>query len=121
MVFKDEYALLPLGDDLRLDVLPRIFRNSSFTLSRPVSWGFLRDSRHYVGAVDDLCTNTKINDRFILRVTLIDAKTSLHCIAVMNQQIFDPSGPLGWLPLTRESFKTMNISSINAGYKIMPK
>ena len=37
MVSKEEYALLPLGDDLRLDALPQLFRNrSSFTLVRPV-------------------------------------------------------------------------------------
>ena len=102
MVSEDEYALLPLGDDLRLDTLPQTFRNrASFTLSRPVSWGFLRDHHHFNGTVDDLCTNAKITDRFILRVTLSETNTSLHCIGVMNRQIFDPSSTLGWLPLTR--------------------
>ena len=119
LVPSNDYQLLPTGDDLRLDHLPMIFRNASVKLLRPSKWGFIRDCTNYVGGIDDLCTHAKIDDRFLLRVTLIAARTSLHAVAVMNQQILSPS--LGWLPLTPDSFKTMDIASINAGYKIVSK
>ena len=71
LVPSNDYQLLPTGDDLRLDHLPMIFRNASVKLLRLSNWGFIRDCRNYVGGIDDLCTHVKIDDRFLLRVTLM--------------------------------------------------
>ena len=120
LISPSEFEKIPLQcDNLRMDLLPAIFANTKVKFSRPAKWGFLRDPSNYNGAIEDLCVNAKLDDRFIIRVTLIDAMTSLHCVAVRNRQICDVATGMGWMPLTAESFTQLNIGAINFGYKVM--
>ena len=99
--------------DLRLSVLCKIYSNTVTKLIKPSKWGFLRSHRHFTGAIEDICTHAKAEDRFILQVTLPPPiNTSLHCVAVRNLQICDPALPdKGWLPLTPASFACLGISA----------
>ena len=105
--------------DLRLSALKRFFRYTELKLLKPSKWGILRDFCHFVGAIDDICSNATAEDKFILRVTLPPpVATSLHCVAVRGREICDPATGQGWLPLAPASFEALGISAINTGFKI---
>jgi hypothetical protein len=121
LVSPTEFARIPQpSDDLLMTALRQIFSNSRETKFLPPSkWGFLRDPQAFRGAVEDVCQQARLDDRFVLRVTL--PNTSLHCVAVRDRQICDLATGLGWLTLTSESFATLGIQNINAGFKVVDR
>jgi hypothetical protein len=106
--------------DLLLTALPSFYRNSKhITLLQPSQWGILHDPRNFRDAINDLCTHSAPTDSFILQVHKQQAATTLHCVAVSNKQINDPSTQFGWLPLSISSFAKLDIDRMRGGFKVV--
>ena len=124
LVSSVEFPRIPQPSaDLQFNSIKQIFHHSkAIALLKPSQWGILRDARNFTDSIEDLCSYATVSDKFIFRVTLPPpASTSLHCVAVRDREICDPATGHGWLPLAPASFKTLAISAINAGFKIVPR